>query len=134
MKTLLYKNNLFEKEPIGITNGKYWIKESPNNVVDELVKKYHYSHKSTKNRFKSFLVNDDKGFLQLGYGIRPTIKKHIHLKIEKGNFCEFDRMWLSDELPKFSESQVIALLLSYLKQVYPKIKFIIRNMFLPYLI
>ena len=77
------------------------------------------------NRFKSFLVNDDKGFLQLGYGIRPTIKKHIHPKIKKGNFCEFDRMWLSDELPKFSESQVIALLLSYLKQVYPRIKFII---------
>ena len=34
-------------------------------------------------------------------------------------------MWLSDDLPKFSESQVISLLLSYLKQVYPKIKFVI---------
>lgn len=34
-------------------------------------------------------------------------------------------MWLSDELPKFSESQCISLLLSYLKQVYPEIKFVI---------
>ena len=34
-------------------------------------------------------------------------------------------MWLSDELPKFSESQCISLLLSYLKQVYKQIKFVI---------
>lgn len=125
MKKLLYKNNLFQKYPIGITNGKYWIKEAPSSVVDPLVIKYHYSHKVTKNRFKSFLVNDNKGFLQLGYGIRPRKKQFIDKRITKGNFCEFDRMWLSDELPKFAESQVISLLLSYLKQVYPKIKFVI---------
>ncbi|KKR09568.1 MAG: hypothetical protein UT43_C0017G0019 [Parcubacteria group bacterium GW2011_GWC1_39_29] len=125
MKTLIYKESLFGKQPVGITNGKFILKEADNGVVDELVKKYHYSHKSTKNRFKSFLVNEDKGFMQLGYGIRPTIKHSIHSKITKGNFCEFDRMWLSDELPKNSESQCIALLLSYLKQVYKNIKFII---------
>ena len=43
----------------------------------------------------------------------------------KGNFCEFDRMWLSDELPKFSETQVISLLRSYLRQVHKRIKFVI---------
>lgn len=125
MRRILYKETLFSKEPIGITNGKYTLKESENSIVDELVRKYHYSHKPTKNRFKSFLVNDGKGFMQLGYGIRPGIKHTIHKEIKKGNFCEFDRMWLSDELPKFSESQCIGLLLRYIKQVYPFIKFII---------
>ena len=125
MKWLLYENTLLGKNPVGITNGKYQIKEAENNIVDELVKKYHYSHKTTKNRFLSFLVNDDKGFLQLGYGIRPTMKHTINKLITKNNYCEFDRMWLSDELPKYAESQVISLLLSYLKQVYPRIKFVI---------
>ena len=125
MKELIYEKTLFGKTPVGITNGKYTLKEADNKIVDELVKKYHYSHKATKNRFKSFLINGDKGFMQLGYGIRPTLKHTIHPKITKGNFCEFDRMWLSDELPKFSESQCISLLLSYLKQVYKKIKFVI---------
>ena len=53
------------------------------------------------------------------------MKHTISKLISHDNFCEFDRMWLSDELPKFSESQVISLLLSYLKQAYPKIKFVI---------
>jgi|SRR3990167_232700 len=125
MKTLIYEKTLFGKKPIGITNGTYTLMEANNEVVDELVRKYHYSHKTTKNRFKSFLINNNKGFMQLGYGIRPMIKHTINSKIKKGNFCEFDRMWLLDELPKNSESQCISLLLSYLKQVYKHIKFVI---------
>lgn len=125
MKKLIYEKTLLGENPIGISNGKYKIIEAENRTIDELVKKYHYSKKTTKNRFKSFMVNDKKGFLQLGYGIRPEMKHTISPLIQKGNFCEFDRMWLSDELPKFSESQVIGLLLSYLKQKYPKIKFVI---------
>lgn len=121
MKTLLLKDGI----PIGITNGDLTLTESTSSIVDEFVKKYHYSHKTTKNRFKSFVVNKDKGVLQLGYGIRPHMKHTISKLITKENYCEFDRMWLSDELPKNSESQVIALLLSYLKQVYPQIKFVI---------
>jgi len=125
MKELIYKNTLIGKIPIGITNGKLWIKECLSNIADDLIIKYHYSHKATKNRFKSFLVNDGLGVLQLGYGIRPHIKKNISKYITKDNYCEFDRMWLSDKLPKFSESQIISLLLSYLKQVYKNIKFVI---------
>ena len=122
-KVLIY--NEITGAPQGISNGTLQIEEAPSSVVDEYVKKYHYSHKTTKNRFLSFLVNKDKGILQLGYGIRPHMKHTISKLITKENYCEFDRMWLSDELPKNSESQVIGLLLSYMKQVYPKIKFII---------
>lgn len=125
MKKLIYSTNLLGRKPVGITNGVLTIIEVPNNVVDVLVKKYHYSHKSTKNRFLSFLVNGGKGFLQLGYGIRPKMKHTITKLITADNFCEFDRMWLSDELPKNSESQVISLLLSYLKQAYKHIDFVI---------
>ncbi len=125
MKNLIKQQTLLGNAVVGATNGKLFIEEAPNAFVDELVKKYHYSHKTTKNRFKSFLVNKDKGFLQLGYGIRPKLKHTISHLITENNFCEFDRMWLSDELPKNSESQVISLLLFYLKNVYPKIKFVI---------
>jgi len=125
MKSLIYEPDLLGKKVIGITNGKLTLKECQNSVADKLVVKYHYSHKTTKNRFKSFLVNNGQGVLQLGYGIRPASKHTISNLIKKGNFCEFDRMWLSDDLPKFSESQVISLLLSYLKQTSPEIKFVI---------
>lgn len=125
MKDLIYEKGMFEDAPIGITNGRYSIRECSNKEADSVIKKYHYSKKTTKNRFKSFSVNNGKGYLQLGYGIRPDMKHTISKRIKKGNFCEFDRMWLSDELPKFAESQVISLLLSYLKQVYQEICFVI---------
>lgn len=112
-------------EVIGIKSKDLTLKVVDSKIVDPMVKKYHYSHKTTKNRFLSFTVNEDKGFLQLGYGIRPNLKKSIHPLIDSDNFCEFDRMWLSDDLPKFSESQVISLLLKFIKVVYPNIKFII---------
>jgi len=125
MKEVLYTKTLFGKEPIGMTNGFITLKECSSGEADSVICKYHYSHKTTKNKFKSFSVNNGKGYLQLGYGIRPHLKHTISKLITKDNYCEFDRMWLSDELPKYSESQTIGILLSYLKNVYPKIKFVI---------
>lgn len=122
MKTLIYTS---QHIPCGITNGTYTLEECSSKVADETLIKWHYSHKTTKNKFLSFSVNGGKGYLQLGYGIRPCMKHTISKLITKENYCEFDRMWLSDELPKFAESQVIALLLSYLKQAYRRIKFVI---------
>lgn len=101
------------------------IKEIPSSQARPIIEKYHYSHKSTPNHFLSFDVNDGLGVLQLGFGIRPHKKNNISSLITIDNYCEFDRMWLSDELPKNSESQTISKLLSYIKQYYPKIKFII---------
>jgi len=124
-KMILYNKTLFGKEPYGITNGFITLKEVPNVVVDKMVIQYHYSHKPTQNRFTSFLVNKNMGFMQLGYGIRPHMKHTISELITYDNYCEFDRMWLSDELPKYSESQCIGLLLTYMKIKYPRIHFII---------
>ena len=125
MKQLIYQTTLFNPMPLGITNGKVTLVECPSKEADMIISKHHYSHKPTSNRFKSFRVNEGAGYLQLGYGIRPHKKQTISNLITHDNYCEFDRMWLSEEMPKNSESQVISLLLSYIKQVYPKIAFVI---------
>lgn len=108
-----------------LTNGFITIKEVESKEVRELIEKNHYSHKCTPNHFLSFDVNNGLGALQLGFGIRPHKKGNISGLITKDNYCEFDRMWLDDILPKNSESQTISLLLKYLKKNYPKIKFVI---------
>lgn len=124
-KRIIYKEDLFGDRPTGITNGFITLTEENSERVDKIIEEHHYSHKTTQNRFLSFSVNNGLGALQLGYGIRPKMKHTIAKEITSDNFCEFDRMWLSDELPKYSESQVIGLLMSYIKQVYPRIKFVI---------
>lgn len=90
------------------------IKECDKSQADSIIVKHHYSKKPVKNSFKSFLVyykGEARGALQLGYGIRPKIKGDLNPDFTR----EFDRMWLSDEMPKYSESIVISMLILYLR-------------------
>lgn len=92
--------------------------------ADVIITKHHYSKKPTKNSFLSLLVyykGEVKGALQLGYGIRPKIKGEY----QPNEVREFDRMWLSDDMPKFSETITLSLLHNFLKKAYPELKALI---------
>lgn len=118
-------------QPIGVRCREYQLIIQSNALVDALVRTHHYSHKATKNRMLSMVVLYDgydmtsMGFIQLGYGIRPHMKHTISPHITTTNYAEFDRMWLSDELPKFSETTVIGMLLWFIKRWNPKIDYVI---------
>lgn len=80
--------------------------------ADAIIVPHHFSHKVTKNSCLNLLVlykDKVRGAMQIGYGIRP------HIKTEKGEVLdyhqvrEFDRMWLSDDMPKFSETICLSL-------------------------
>lgn len=117
------------KEIEGAQNEALTLTHVHNSIVTPIITNNHYSRKTTKNRFASFLLrsrtNEGMGAIQLGYGIRPKMKHTISSLITEDNFCEFDRMWLDDILPKNSESQAISLLLFFIKAKWPSIRFII---------
>ena len=92
--------------------------------ADNIITRKHYSKKATKNSFLNMLVyykNNVSGALQLGYGIRPNKMGDF----KKGEVCEFDRMWLNDVMPKYSETITISLLHKFLKLKYKDLKAII---------
>lgn len=92
--------------------------------ADNIIKYNHYSKSSCKNSFVNLLVyykNKINGALQIGYGIRPN-KNGIY---KKNEVAEFDRMYLSDLMPKFSETIVLSMLHKFLKIRYTKLKAII---------
>lgn len=92
--------------------------------ADKIIVKHHYSHKPTKNSFLSFLVyyqGKVEGALQIGYGIRPKKKGNLN----PDEVREFDRMYLTDIPPKYSETIIISLLHHYLRKVHPEIKYLI---------
>lgn len=100
------------------------IRVCEKSEADRIISKHHYSGKPTKNSFLSLLVyynGEVNGALQLGYGIRPKIKGDY----DPDEVREFDRMWLSDLMPKFSETITLSLLHRFLKRAYPKIKLLI---------
>ena len=102
--------------------------ECNHSLVDGMIARYHYSRKITSNRWKSFAVYYRgvlKGGMQIGYGIKPQEKEHIIEGANSTNVKEFDRMWLSDDMPKFSESKVISKLIKLLRMNYPEVKVLI---------
>lgn len=100
------------------------IVECDKSQADIIVCKYHYSHKATKNSFVSLVVywrGKIHGALQCGYGIRPQIKGNY----KPEQVREFDRMWLSDDMPKYSETIVLSLFHYYMKARHPEVKVLI---------
>lgn len=124
----LKKNKL--SDWLGLTIGfecpskEIQIKVCNKSEADDIIAQHHYSKKPTKNSFLSFLVfykGEVSGALQLGYGIRPQIKGSLN----PDEVREFDRMWLNDKMPKFSESITLSLLHKFLQNNYPKLKALI---------
>ena len=100
------------------------IRECCKAEADRIIVQHHYSHKVTKNSFQSLLVYYNgkvSGALQLGYGIRPKIKEYAPSE----GVREFDRMWLSDDMPKYSETITLSLLHHYLRLAHPEVKVLI---------
>ena len=127
---MIYEDTLFGKRLIGWQ--RKWIDMKPisSNIADDIIEKHHYAGKATKNRFASFGIyrtGEDKllGVIQLGYGIRPHMKHTWGADVNHSNSVEFDRMWLSDDLPKFSETIVLSCLRKYLKHAHKNIKYIL---------
>lgn len=92
--------------------------------ADHIIVPHYYSHKVTKNSCLSMLVlhhGHTRGAIQMGYGIRPKIKGEYDAEATR----EFDRMWLSDEMPKFSETIVLSLFHHYLRKAHPEVKYLI---------
>lgn len=100
------------------------IYECEKSVADSLIVPHHYSHKVTTNTCISLLVywnGKVNGAMQIGYGIRPEIKGEYN----PDDVREFDRMWLSDDMPKYSETICLSLLHHYLRRKHPEIKYLI---------
>lgn len=92
--------------------------------ADRIIKEHHYSHKVTKNSFVSLLVlykGKVEGALHCGYGIRPKIKGEY----KPEEVREFDRMWLSDVMPKYSETIVLSMFHHYMRKAHPEVKVLI---------
>ena len=128
----IYEKTLFDDELVGWKRKWIELREVSSTVADRMVVAHHYSHKATSNRFLSMGVyaptiskGEMLGVIQLGYGIKPQQKYTWGHDVTGENAREFDRMWLDDRLPKFSETIVLSCLEHYLKVRFPDIKYLI---------
>lgn len=102
--------------------------ECDKSQADSVIVPHHFSHKVTMNSCINLLVlynGKISGAMQIGYGIRPHIKTEREGVLDYHKVREFDRMWLSDEMPKYSETICLSLLHHYLKATHKEIKYLI---------
>lgn len=90
------------------------------DTASRIIRTHHYSKKTagipSPFNFVVEYKGKQSGALQLGYGQNPALNGVL-----EGHTVEFDRMWLSDDMPKYSETCVIGLLHTYLRVAHPKI-------------
>ncbi len=105
-----------------------FIKPIKSHAARGIVKKFHYSGKSTQNsqlHFGVFLNGKLEGALQFG----PPIDRRKMLPLVKdskwGDMIELNRMAFGDALPKFSESRAISICFKLIKKNYPQIKWVV---------
>ena len=107
------------------------MKEIDVKTARDLVRRYHYSGKVVPNSYLHLGVFDKQtnnlvGVLQYG---TPMNAKKTPQKIVKDSdsseMMELNRMAMTDEAPKLSESQAISLSFKYIKRFMPHIKWLL---------
>jgi hypothetical protein len=116
-----------KKEIIGFGNSDFYIKEIDRNLANEIIKKNHYSKKvynATYIHLGVFINSNLVGVLQYGYAMNPASCGSVVEGTQMDQYLELNRMWLSDEAERYSESRAIGASIKYIKGKYPKIKWI----------
>lgn len=99
-----------------------------SSIAREVMKRGHYSHKVVANsslHFGVFWKGALEGVLQYGH----PIDKRKSIALVEGTtwngFLELNRMWMSEVLPKNTESRALAITLRYIKKYLPQAKWVV---------
>jgi len=113
-------------EIIGFGGGDFCVREIDRKLANEMIRKNHYSGKFFSLSYIHLGVimrGKIVGCIQIGYAMNPASGGSIVPDTKNDEFCELNRMWLSDDAPRNSESMAISFAIKYIRAKYPKIKF-----------
>lgn len=104
------------------------IKMIPPQRANSFIKRHHYSGKIVNNskiHFGVFYNDRLEGVLQYGASLDKTKIIGLVKNTKWNNFLELNRMALTDNLPKNSESRAIGITLKLIKKHLPEIDWVI---------
>lgn len=129
-KDFIYDSQLVfsgNREIIGFGGDEFKVVEIPRRIANELISKNHYSKKFYSASYVHlgiFIASEMVGVLQYGYAMNPASMGSVVKNTQIDEYMELNRMWLSDDAPKNSESRAISYSIKYIKRKFPKIKWI----------
>ena len=116
-----------EREIIGFGDSNFAVKEIFRDIANDTIKRNHYSGKvynATYIHLGVFIEGKFLGVLQYGYAMNPASGGSVVTGTGLDQYLELNRMWLSDEAKRNSESMAISYSIKFIKGKYPKVKWI----------
>jgi hypothetical protein len=111
----------------GFGDDRFQVKEISRKTANDIIVNNHYSGKfysASYIHLGVYFDGDLKGVLQFGYAMNPASQASVVADTEQDEYLELNRMWMSDDMPRNSESKAIGYAIKYIKRKYPKIKWI----------
>jgi hypothetical protein len=115
------------RDVIGFGDISMQVRVIPRDIANDVIVKNHYSGKITSLSYIHlgvFIDNAMHGVLQFGYAMNPASGGSVVKNTDNDGFLELNRMWLSDDAPRNSESMAIAYSIKYIKHEYKKVDWI----------
>lgn len=125
--TLFESNDDLNSRVYGYKKKDFEVKYLDRIEANEIIRRNHYSHKvvmASTDHFGVYIDGVLVGVLQYGHALNPKSISNIIPDSTFDNFRELNRMWLSDEAPKYSESRAISYSIKILKKKYKDLKWI----------
>lgn len=104
------------------------IKTIHQSIAKEVVIRGHYSHKvaaSSCLNFGVFWKGKLEGVLQYGHPIDKRKSLTLVADTPWNGFLELNRMWMSETLPKNTESRALAITLKMIRKNLPEVKWVV---------
>ena len=116
-----------ETGPQGFGCRAFFVAQLPCRDAKSIITRFHYSHRVVNNSYLHlgvYLEGALEGVLQFGYMLNPARAGKVVAGTVQGEYMELNRMWLSDEAPRNSESRAISYAVKYIRRACPSVAWI----------
>jgi hypothetical protein len=113
--------------PQGFGFGAFYVAQIPSATARAVILARHYSRRVVNNSYLHLGVYRDGAFdgvLQFGYALCPARAGKVVEGTVQGEYMELNRMWLSDDAPRNSESRAISYAIKYIRRACPSVAWI----------
>lgn len=115
------------KEVVGFGCADFSVREVARDKANQIVVANHYSGKfysASWIHLGVFNRSRCEGVLQFGYAMNPQSMGGVVADTKDDEYLELNRMWLSDAMPRNSETKAISHAVKFIRKKYPKIGWI----------
>lgn len=111
----------------GYGTAELWVDAIDRDVANDVIRRNHYSRKvysASTLHFGVFYRGELAGVLQYGFAMNPASAPSVVAGTGMHEYLELNRMWLSDDCPRNSESMSIGYTIRAIRKIRPAVAWI----------